>query len=121
MDLKKYGPWALIIGGSEGVGAAFARKLAAAGFKLVLVARKLEPLHEVASDLRKGGAEVRVLSVDLSEPTALDKVRSVTDDVEIGLLTYNAGANATRGKFVELPKEVTQSVISINVLGQVDF
>jgi short-subunit dehydrogenase len=114
MEVKKYGPWALIIGGSEGVGAAFARKLAAAGFKLVLVARKPGPLEDVA-------AEVRVLAADLSQPDVLDRVRSVTDDVEVGLLIYNAGANNTRGMFVELPKEVTQSVITINVLGQADF
>ena len=121
MDLRKYGPWALIIGGSEGVGAAFARKLAAAGFKLVLVARKAGPLEVIAAELRTIGAEVRVLSADLSRPDALDKVRAVTDDVEIGLLIYNAGANNTRGTFVELPEEVTQSVIAINVLGQVNF
>ncbi len=121
MDVNKYGPWALVIGGSEGVGAAFARKLATAGFKLVLVARKPGPLEEVAAELRVSGAEVRVLSADLGQPDALDEVRTVTDDVETGLLIYNAGANNTRGRFVELPQEVTQSVIAINVLGQADF
>ena len=121
MDTKKYGPWALVIGGSEGVGAAFARKLIAGGLKLVLIARKLAPLEAIAAELRGSGGEVRVLSADLTQPDALDKVRAVTDDIEIGLLIYNAGANNTRGRFVELPKEVTQSVIAINVLGQVDF
>lgn len=120
MDIAKYGPWALIAGGSEGVGAAFARQLAADGFKLVLVARKPEPLAELAAELRGSGAEVRILS-DLSKPDVLDKVRTVTDDVEIGLLIYNAGANNTRGNFVELPREVPDSVIAINVLGQTDF
>src|SRR5439155_26860295 len=120
MDLAKYGPWALIIGASEGVGAAFARKLAADGFKLVLVARKPEPLEELAAELRADGAEVRALSADLSQSGVLDKVRSVTDDITIGLLVYNAGANSVRGNFVELPEEVTQAVISVNVLGQVN-
>jgi short-subunit dehydrogenase len=121
MELNKYGPWTLIVGGSEGVGAAFARKLAADGFKLVLVARKVEALEELSAELRAGGAEVRILSSDLSKADVLDKVRAVTDDIEVGLLIYNAGANNTRGNFVELPAEVTDSVIAINVLGQASF
>ena len=121
MNLEKYGPWALVIGGSEGVGAAFSRKLAAQGFKLVLVARRSGPLEELATQLRQGGTEVRSLSADLSKADVLDKVRAVTDDVQIGLLVYNAGANNTRGNFVELPAQVTDSVIAINVLGQVNF
>jgi short-subunit dehydrogenase len=121
MDIGKYGPWALVIGGSEGVGAAFARLLAADGFKLVLVARKPAPLEELAAELRGAGAEVRILSADLSQPDVLDRVRAVTDDIEVGLLIYNAGANNTRGAFVDLPAELTQSVIAINVLGQANF
>ena len=121
MNLTQYGPWALIIGGSEGVGAAFARQLAASGFKLVLVARKPGPLEELAEELRTGSAEVRTLSADLSQSDALDRVRTVTDDIEIGLLVYNAGANNTRGNFMELPREVPDSVIAINVLGQTNF
>src|SRR4029077_3532830 len=72
MDREKYGPWALVIGGSEGVGAAFARILAADGFKLVLVARKQGPLASLADELRGRGAEVRILSADLSHPNVLD-------------------------------------------------
>jgi len=121
MDLAKYGPWALVIGGSEGVGAEFARQLAADGFKLVLVARKPEPLAVLADELRGKGAEVRTLSADLKRRDVLDNVRTVTDDVEIGLLVYNAGANDTRGNFVDLPAEVTDGVIAINVHGHADF
>lgn len=121
MDSNKYGPWGLIVGGSEGVGAAFARKLAGQGFKLILVARKVGPLEELATELQAGGTEVRILSADLSKADVLEKVRAVTDDVEVGILIYNAGANNTRGNFVELPAQVTDSVIAINVLGQVNF
>ncbi|CAN7274390.1 SDR family NAD(P)-dependent oxidoreductase [Phenylobacterium sp. LjRoot225] len=121
MDVQRYGPWALVIGGSEGVGAAFARKLAASGFKLVLVARKEAPLRELAEELETMGGEVRRLSVDMSQPDALDRVRSVTDDLEVGLLIYNAGANNTRGAFVELDPEVFRAVIGVNVIGQSEF
>ncbi len=121
MNLEKYGPWALIIGGSEGVGASFARKLAASGFKLVLVARKLPPLQELSAELRGGGAEVRFASVDLSRADALERVRAVTDDIDIGLLVYVAGANNTRGRFVELDPAVYRSVIAVTVSGQAEF
>jgi short-subunit dehydrogenase len=97
-DLTKYGPWALIIGGSEGVGAAFARKLAADRFKLVLVARKPEALKQLSDELTAAGAEVRTASVDMSKHDALERVRVVTDDIEVGMLVYVAGANNTRGQ-----------------------
>src|SRR5215207_7922215 len=121
MDLAKYGPWALITGGSEGVGAEAARQLAADGFKLVLVARKPEPLEALKAELEAGGTEVRIKSVDLSSKDALAQVRSVTDDIEVGLLFYNAGANSVRGDFVELDRAITQQVINVNVIGQADF
>ncbi len=121
MDLDRYGPWALIVGGSEGIGAAFAQKLAGAGFSLALVARKEGPLDDMAEALRAGGTEVRTLSVDLGQPGAVERVRAVTDDVEVGLLIYNAGANSVRGHFVDLDPEVYRSVIAVNVTGQTEF
>jgi short-subunit dehydrogenase len=121
LDLKRYGPWALIVGGSEGIGAGFARKLAADGFKLVLTARKTGPLEALANELRAGGTEVRTLSTDMSKPDAIDRAREVTDDIEVGLMIYNAGANSVRGAFVELDPEVYRSVIAVNVLGQSEF
>jgi uncharacterized protein len=121
MNLEKYGPWALIVGGSEGIGAAFTRKLAARKFNVVLVARKMQPLEELAAELRPTGVEVRILSADLSKPDVLDEVRAVTDDIEIGYLIYVAGANSVRGNFVELASEVYRSVIAVNVLAPVEF
>jgi short-subunit dehydrogenase len=121
VDLKQYGPWALVVGGSEGMGEAFARQLAADGFKLVLTARKTGPLEALADDLRAKGVEVRTLSTDMSKHDAIDKVRAVTDDIEVGLLVYNAGANSVRGNFVELDPEVYRTVIGVNVIGQAEF
>ena len=64
-DLGNYGPWVVIAGGSEGVGAEFARLLAAAGLNLVLLARKSGPLEATADECRGQGVEVRTLAVDL--------------------------------------------------------
>jgi short-subunit dehydrogenase len=121
MNLQKYGPWALIVGGSEGIGAALAYKLAAEKFNIVLVARKEPPLAELARELRVTGVEVRTASVDLSRPDALEKVRALTDDIVIGYLIYVAGANSVRGNIVELDPEVYRSVIAVNVVAPVEF
>lgn len=99
-SLKKYGPWAVIAGGSEGVGQFYANRLARAGINLVLIARKPEPLEESAQALRATGVEVRTLSADLTAPDLLGRVRTITDDVEVGLLIYNAGGPIGMGPFI---------------------
>src|ERR1700722_19604345 len=92
MFAEQYGPWALIAGGSEGVGASFARKLAAKGLNLVLLARKPGPLEEVAQQVRSNSnVQVRTASLDLRLADVLDRVRAITDDIEVGMLIYNAG------------------------------
>jgi short-subunit dehydrogenase len=119
--VDRFGPWALVIGGSEGIGASFARRLAAAGSNVVVVARKPGPLADVAAEVRESGVEARTVSADLSAPDSLDRVREATDDVEVGLLIYNAGANSVRGNFLDLDPDVYRNVIAINVVGQAEF
>ena len=94
IDPQYYGPWAVIAGGSEGVGAGFADELSKIGINLVLIARKPGPLEETAAKARANGVEVRTLALDLLVPDALDQIKAVTDDVEVGLLIFNAGANS---------------------------
>ncbi|MFE3292222.1 SDR family NAD(P)-dependent oxidoreductase [Rhodococcus sp. NPDC059234] len=118
IDKDQYGPWAVIAGGSEGVGSAFADELAAAGLNLVLIARKPGPLEETAEKVRARGVEVRTLSLDLLVPDALDRIRKVTDDVEVGLLIFNAGANSYGHEFVTSDLERVQGVIDLNVTSQ---
>ena len=120
--LTKYGPWALVIGGSEGIGASFARKLAERGLNLVLVARKPGPLEETAIAIRKLGVEVKTLSADISQPRdALSAIRRLTDPLEIGFLLYMAGANLTRGVFPDVELALARKVVAMNVDGQMEF
>jgi len=114
-DLDKYGPWAVIAGGSEGVGAEFARQLAQDGFGLVLIARKPGPLEQTAQTCREFGVPVRTLSVDLLEPDAVQRITDVTRDIEVGLFIYNAGASTCNAPFLDAPVEEFQKVVDLNV------
>jgi short-subunit dehydrogenase len=118
MDSKQYGPWAFIAGGSEGVGTAFARKLAAKGINLVLAARKPGPLEDTASLVRKESkVEVRTLPLDLTAPDMLDRVKAVTKDVEVGMLICNAGADSIFKHFHDRGLDDAMKMIALNVTG----
>jgi short-subunit dehydrogenase len=118
IDVRTYGPWAVIAGGSEGVGASFALQLADAGIDLVLIARKPGPLAETARAARALGVQVRTLELDLLDHGALKSIRGVTDDVEVGLLIYNAGASSYGHDFVTGDLEQVQAVIDLNITKQ---
>ncbi|MFB9930578.1 SDR family NAD(P)-dependent oxidoreductase [Amycolatopsis halotolerans] len=116
--VEKYGPWAVIAGGSEGVGASFAHQLAEAGINLVLIARKPAPLAETAAAVRARGVEVLTVQVDLLDPDALSTIREVTDGLEIGLLIFNAGANSYGHEFVTGDLSRVRGVIDLNITAQ---
>jgi short-subunit dehydrogenase len=91
---ERYGPAALVTGASSGIGAEFARVLAAQGLDLVLVARRREILLDMAGSLSGfHGVQVHALGQDLTEPGAAKSILQATDllGVDVGLLINNAG------------------------------
>jgi short-subunit dehydrogenase len=98
---ERHGPWALIVGGSEGIGEALADMLGALGIHLVLVSRTPEPLAATSYRVRTThGVDVRTLSLDVSRIDTLERIREVTNDIEIGLLIHNVGGGGG-GPFME--------------------
>lgn len=88
---ERYGPWAVVAGASDGTGAAFAEQLAAQGVNVVLVARRVALLEELADRLP---VQTRVVPLDLTVPNAVDRLADATADLDIGLLVYNAGGDS---------------------------
>ena len=114
-DLK--GKWALVTGASAGLGALFARQLAARGMNVVLVARRLERLEALGRELRQEhGIEVVELSVDLSLPGAALRVFEQSEGAgrPIAVLINNAGFGL-RKAFVEIPPDRIEAQIQLNV------
>lgn len=113
----RYGALAVIAGGSEGVGSAYAMELAARGVDVALVARNPGPLEETAGRIRAAHPDREVLarSVDLSAPDAATQVLDLTGDREVGMLVYNAGASSRTGAFVDSDLQFALDLAAVNV------
>jgi short-subunit dehydrogenase len=87
-------PRALVTGASSGIGAAFARELAARGCDLMLTARREERLRSLAEELHaKHGIDAQVIVADLSLPDAPQRIveEAARRDLPIDILINNAG------------------------------
>ncbi len=109
---ERYGRWAVVAGASEGLGAAFARALAARGLDLVLVARRAEPLEQLAEVLR-ARVKIRTIALDLGGDGAAAEVAARTADLDVGLLVCNA-ALAQAGRFFDLPLDEHLRAVDVN-------
>jgi short-subunit dehydrogenase len=112
---QQYGPWALVLGASDGVGAAFAREVAERGVNVVLVARRQAVLDEVAKSIRADcGVEAQAVAIDLAESDASDQVIRACAGLEIGLLMYNAGADPDSRPFLDTTIEFSRAMLQRN-------
>ena len=108
-------PVAVVTGGSSGIGAAVARKLAEQDWECVVVGRREDRLREVAQEI-DGEYEV----CDVADREAVWRMADAVRErhAEIGLLVNNAGI-AGRGNFVNLEPERIEELVRINYLGSV--
>lgn len=114
---------ALITGASMGIGAVFARELAARGMDLILVARSADKMNALAEELkRQHNIRAEVLAADLIKENAAREIRQKVDDLpmHVDLIVNNAGFG-THGNFHELDASREHDEIMLNVATLVDL
>ena len=111
---SRYGPRALVVGGSDGIGAAFARALAARGLDLELVARREAALEAFAAELRRTfRVEVNPLPADAATADGTAEILRRTQGKDLGLVVCNAALSPI-GPFLGLPLQVHQRLLDLN-------
>ncbi len=110
---------AVITGASSGIGAVFARRLAA-DYDLLLIARRKDKLDELARELAaSSGAQVETLAADLTADADLAAVaQRLREAPRLGLLVNNAGFG-TSGRFWEAPLEGQERMHRLHIIAVV--
>ncbi len=114
---RRYGALAVVAGAAEGLGAAFARSLAARGLDLLLCDTQIARAETLARELsRKHGVTARVVEVDLASHDAAARILDATLGQAVGLLVYNA-ARSHIGPWTAQPIEDQLRIVDVNVRG----
>lgn len=119
---KYQAKWALVTGGSSGIGKELCRKLLMQGLNVVVVARDEPVFQETIEEFQAlfPGRDVRPVKANLSDPSGkwMDDVRKETDDVEVQIVFGNAGFILT-GFFEQQPIEAHLANMHCNLTANV--
>lgn len=107
----------LITGASSGIGATYARRFAARGHDLVLVARRTDRLDALATELRAAhGIGIEVITADLADRLQAKRVADrLRDGAPIDIFINNAGASLP-GEFADADPAAVEQLIQLNVM-----
>jgi 7-alpha-hydroxysteroid dehydrogenase len=107
---------AVVTGGGRGIGAATARAFAEAGADVALIARTLEQLEAVASDVRAAGCRALVVPADMDDLDAIPGlVQSVVDEFgRLDIVVNNAGGSPPKA-FLETSERMFERSFHFNV------
>jgi len=103
---------ALVTGASSGIGRAFAQRLAADGYDLVVTGRRLDRLEELAATLTS--VNVEPMTADLSTDEGVDAIAAVCATQPLAMLVNNAGV-AHYMAFAELPADKASELVHVKV------
>lgn len=112
------GSVALITGASSGIGAATARVLADEGASVVIVARRMDRLDELAETIRASGGSALPIEADVTDPATAETVvaQAVAEFGSLDILVNNAGVMLL-GPMLDAPMEELERMINLNLLG----
>ncbi len=111
---ERYGPWAVVAGGSEGLGEAFAGAVAARGVHLLLAARRGEVHDAAAARLRRAhGVDVRTAALDLARREGPAALLEAAAGLDVGLLVTSAALSPI-DPFLDLAPEVVERMVDLN-------
>lgn len=112
--VEKYGKWAVVTGASDGIGKEISYLLAGSGLNVVIVARRVHLLDQLADELRKDfDVKVKVVVADLSSIDGVKSIINGTQSMDVGMLVAAAGYG-TSGKFIQQSIEDEINMLEVN-------
>ena len=120
MDLGLEGRVALVTGGSEGIGKAAAKSMAAEGARVVICARRPDVLERAADEIRRAGGEVTPAQADVSQPDQIESLfdKIVTTYGRLDILVNNAGT-AAGGYFEDVTDGAWQADLDLKLFAAI--
>ncbi|XP_073515503.1 inactive hydroxysteroid dehydrogenase-like protein 1 isoform X3 [Phyllobates terribilis] len=120
--ILKYGEWAVVTGGSDGIGKAYAEELASHGVNIILIGRSIQKLQNVSEAITATyGVKTRIIIADFNKgPEVFPSIKEALVDVDVGILVNNAGVFYDYPAcLIEVPEEKSLEIINVNIVAAV--